>query len=54
MKRRLIKILAVCCCLAFTVEQRAQAQSGQRVQRSEPPSSRCTILADYGPVRVRV
>ena len=54
MKRKLITILAVCYCLAFTAAQRAQAQSGQRVQRFEPPSSRCTILADYGPVWVRI
>jgi hypothetical protein len=54
MKRKPITILAVCCCLAFTVAQSAQAKSDQRVQRSELPLNRCTILADYGPVWVRV
>jgi hypothetical protein len=54
MKRKPNTSMAVCCYLAFTVAQSAQAQSGQRVQRSEPSSSRCTILADYGPVWVRV
>ena len=54
MKRKTITSLAVCCCLAFTTALSAQAQSDRRVQRFEPPSSRCTILADYGPVWVRV
>jgi hypothetical protein len=52
MKRKPITILAVCCCLAFTVAQ--SAQFDQRFERSELPLSRCTILADYGPVWVRV
>ena len=53
MTTKLITILGVCC-LVFMAAQGAQAQSGQHVQRSEPPSSRCAILADYGPVWVRV
>ena len=52
MKRKPVAILAVCCCLAFTVAQ--SSQSDQRFERSELPLSRCTILADYGPVWVRV
>jgi hypothetical protein len=52
MKRKLI--LAVCCCLAFTAAQGGQTQSGQYIQRSAPPSSRCTISADIEPVWVRV
>jgi hypothetical protein len=53
MKRKLITILAVCCCLALTAARRGQAQSGQYIQRSEPPSSRCMISADIEPVWVR-
>jgi len=54
MKRKLINILAVCCCLTFTAAQRAQAQSGQRVQGSEHQTrmlapSRCTLFADSVP-----
>ena len=55
MKRRLISILAGCCCLAFTAAQRTQAQSGQRVresghQRPILAPSRCTLVADSVPV----
>ncbi len=59
MMRKQISIMTVCGCLTFTAAQRAQAQSGQRVQGSEHQTrvlapSRCTLFADSVPVRLWV
>jgi hypothetical protein len=46
MKTKLIIILAVCCCLAFTTARRAQAQAGQRVQQFEQLSQQLQLTPE--------